>query len=122
MSDEVYRSTGRGGAGNIAPVKSNQQPAIVELNPGEGVPYITQEVFTTGRGGAGNMQRNDDPELARKLQDVERQNEEAASTENDLQTVVSFGRGGYGNIGAARKAEDKKKSLFQRAKDAFSHN
>lgn len=122
-SDEVYRSTGRGGAGNIAPVKSFEQPSIVELNPGEGTPYISQEVYTTGRGGAGNMQRNDNPELTRKLQDVERHDEEQAQMgDNDLSTVMSFGRGGYGNIEAARKAENKKKSLFQRAKDAFSHN
>lgn len=68
------------------------------------------------------MQRNDNPELTRKLQDVERQEEEQAYGENDLATVMSFGRGGYGNIEAARKAEGKKKSLFQRAKDAFSSN
>jgi hypothetical protein len=34
-------------------------------------PTIKGEVYTTGRGGSGNMTRNDDPDAARRAQDVD---------------------------------------------------
>ena len=33
-------------------------------------PTIKSKVYTTGRGGTGNMARNDNPEEARRAQDV----------------------------------------------------
>lgn len=33
-------------------------------------PTLKTPVYTTGRGGSGNMAKNDDPEAARRAQDV----------------------------------------------------
>ncbi|CAH6718175.1 hypothetical protein CLIB1444_01S00804 [[Candida] jaroonii] len=89
MSEQYY-STGRGGAGNIAKGSGSTSPKLVPQ--GSNTPHISSEKLTTGRGGFGNIIKNDDPELTRKLQDVD----------NGLRPVTSsksyVGRGGYGNI------------------------
>jgi len=94
-----YYSTGRGGAGNIK--KSSQLPSP-KLDPqSSNTPHLTTPKVTTGRGGFGNMVDNNDPELTRKLQDVER--EDLSNVKSlDLQAInskgVSVGRGGFGNV------------------------
>lgn len=91
MSDKVYYSTGRGGAGNI---KSSKDAPSPELAPHTSVPTLQTDTVTTGRGGLGNMLKNDNPELTRKAQDVDNKNDVMPITSNK-----SFiGRGGYGNI------------------------
>lgn len=91
MSDQVYYSTGRGGAGNIKASKDAPSP---ELAPRTSVPPLHNDTVTTGRGGLGNMMKNDNPELTRKAQDVDQKNDVKPVTSNK-----SFiGRGGYGNF------------------------
>lgn len=92
---KIFYSTGRGGAGNIKSSSSLPSPKLVPQ--GSHTPSLTGKTFSTGRGGYGNMVDNDDPELARKLQDVDGRHE------NDLAAVVSnksfaVGRGGFGNV------------------------
>lgn len=93
-SENVYYSTGRGGAGNIHKVKSSESSSSPKLVPqGSNTPQLHNEFITTGRGGFGNMMKNDDPEKTRKAQDVDT---------NEVRPVTSnksfIGRGGYGNI------------------------
>ncbi|TVY40905.1 hypothetical protein LCER1_G009316 [Lachnellula cervina] len=57
-------SHGRGGAGNIGNADSDHDPITLET------PTIKTQVYTTGRGGSGNMAKNDNPEEARRAQDV----------------------------------------------------
>lgn len=91
---QVYYSTGRGGAGNFK--ASDELPSPKLVPQGSNTPALTTSKFTTGRGGYGNMVNNDDPELTRKLQDVDGEKGEK------LQTVTSnsfaVGRGGFGNV------------------------
>lgn len=92
---KIYYSTGRGGAGNI---KSSSEAPSPQLVPqGSNTPKLTTHKITTGRGGYGNMVDNLDPELTRRLQDVDKKNS------NDLYAVASnksfsVGRGGFGNV------------------------
>lgn len=93
---KVYYSTGRGGAGNIK--SSSELPSPKLVPQGSNTPALTGQKFTTGRGGYGNMVSNDNPELTRKLQDVD-----GKPSENDLHAVTSnksfsVGRGGFGNV------------------------
>lgn len=93
---KVYYSTGRGGAGNIK--SSNEIPSPKLVPQGSNTPALTTSKFTTGRGGYGNMVSNDDPELTRKLQDVD-----GKPHESELHAVTSnksfaVGRGGFGNV------------------------
>lgn len=50
--------------GNINSTPSDSDPVTLET------PTLKGEMYTTGRGGSGNMARNDDPEAARRAQDV----------------------------------------------------
>lgn len=93
---KFYYSTGRGGAGNIKLSEEAPSPKLVPQ--GSNTPAITSSKFTTGRGGYGNMVNNDDPELTRKLQDVD-----GKPSESELHAVTSnksfsVGRGGFGNV------------------------
>ncbi|ANB11630.1 hypothetical protein AWJ20_4451 [Sugiyamaella lignohabitans] len=104
-------STGRGGAGNIK--HGDEHPHPTEGKLGEGVPTIKQKVYTTGRGGMGNMRENKDEKTARLAQDVG-----DGAFNNDVFTVKSnssIGRGGYGNVNAARNQE----SLLSKARKLF---
>lgn len=106
-----YYSTGRGGAGNIA--RGEPEPPK-EIRPGEVTPKITSHYYTTGRGGAGNMRENKDENETRAAQDVD----EADTFNNDAFPSVSnssIGRGGYGNLKAAKRSSlmDKAKNLFK---------
>lgn len=96
-SKRVYYSTGRGGAGNIK--SSSEIPSPKLVPQGSNTPALTTSKFTTGRGGYGNMVSNDDPELTRKLQDVDAKK----PSESELHAVTSnksfaVGRGGFGNV------------------------
>lgn len=93
---KVYYSTGRGGSGNIK--SSSEIPSPKLVPQGSDTPKLTTSKITTGRGGYGNMVDNKDPQLSRKLQDVD-----GSKKENDLYAVASnksfaVGRGGFGNI------------------------
>lgn len=50
--------------GNIGNADSDHEPVTLET------PTIKSQMYTTGRGGSGNMAKNDDPEAARRAQDV----------------------------------------------------
>lgn len=97
---QVFYSTGRGGAGNFK--ASDELPSPKLVPQGSNTPALTTSKFTTGRGGYGNMVNNDDPELTRKLQDVD------ATEGEKLQTVTSnsfaVGRGGFGNVISSTKS------------------
>ncbi|RCK60477.1 hypothetical protein Cantr_08027 [Candida viswanathii] len=105
-SKKVYYSTGRGGAGNIQ--SSDQLPSPKLAPQGSNTPYLHTAKVSTGRGGYGNMVNNDDPELTRKLQDVDGA---PSSPKDDLYAVTSnksfsVGRGGFGNmVSRSRSAE-----------------
>ncbi|KAK5341276.1 hypothetical protein LTR98_002068 [Exophiala xenobiotica] len=77
---------GRGGAGNVT-----SKPISPALKP-QTTPTLKSSVYTTGRGGTGNMAKNDNPEEARRAQDV------------DVPGVMlpegshHIGRGGEGNL------------------------
>lgn len=97
-SKKVYYSTGRGGAGNIQ--ASDQLPSPKLAPQGSNTPYLHTAKVSTGRGGYGNMVDNKDPELTRKLQDVDGA---PSSPKDDLYAVTSnrsfsVGRGGFGNM------------------------
>lgn len=93
---KVYYSTGRGGAGNIK--SSNEIPSPKLVPQGSHTPQLTSNVITTGRGGFGNMVKNDNPELIRRLQDVDgpAPGEELSSVTSNRSFTV--GRGGLGNV------------------------
>lgn len=97
-----YYSTGRGGAGNIQLSDSAPSPQLVPQ--GSHTPSLHTAKITTGRGGYGNMVDNKDPELTRKLQDVDGPKlAKAQAKENELYAVASnksfsVGRGGFGNV------------------------
>lgn len=98
-TEKVYYSTGRGGAGNIKSSTSLPSPKLVPQ--GSNTPQLHTNKFSTGRGGYGNMLKNDDPELTRRLQDVD--GPKSPSRENELYAVASnksfsIGRGGFGNV------------------------
>lgn len=96
---QVYYSTGRGGAGNIK--RSDQLPSPKLVPVGSNTPHLTTSKVTTGRGGFGNMVDNNDPELTRKLQDVDGEKLSKVGSQ-DLQATnskgFSVGRGGFGNV------------------------
>lgn len=106
QNKRVYYSTGRGGAGNIQ--TSDQLPSPTLAPQGSNTPHLYTAKISTGRGGYGNMVNNDDPELTRKLQDVDGA---PSSPKDDLYAVtsnrsISVGRGGFGNmISRSRSAE-----------------
>lgn len=109
MGGNNYYSTGRGGAGNIAHGKS---PEPEEGQPGQDYPRIKQNVFTTGRGGAGNMRQNKDEYETRLAQDVDHDDRIIEPSRSN----PSFGRGGYGNVQAAKRTE---RTLLERARALF---
>ncbi|RLV89950.1 hypothetical protein JA1_004890 [Spathaspora sp. JA1] len=99
----VYYSTGRGGAGNIQ--HSSQIPSPKLIPMGSNTPQLTTSKITTGRGGYGNMISNSDPQLARKLQDVD----SPPPGDNELKAIASnntfsIGRGGFGNVVSHQKS------------------
>lgn len=102
---KVYYSTGRGGAGNIKTGDELPSPKLVPQ--GSNTPMINQNKFSTGRGGFGNIVKNDDPELTRKLQDVDGKNnlQPTASAK-----TFSVGRGGAGNVITQQKSNMSHKS------------
>lgn len=101
---KVFYSTGRGGAGNI---KSSDTIPSPKLAPqGSSTPQLITSKVSTGRGGYGNMVDNKDPELTRKLQDVD-----GKSPSSDLYAVASnksfsIGRGGFGNVISRTKSSN----------------
>ncbi|ODV78615.1 uncharacterized protein CANTADRAFT_90931 [Suhomyces tanzawaensis NRRL Y-17324] len=137
---KIYYSTGRGGAGNIQ--KSDSAPSPKLVPQGSNTPKLHTDKVSTGRGGYGNMVSNDDPELTRKLQDVD------GPSKDDLHAVASnksfsVGRGGFGNVisktrsGASSQGlsenhlytitshgeklkKDKKKGIFGKIKEVFN--
>ncbi|EGW32219.1 uncharacterized protein SPAPADRAFT_55724 [Spathaspora passalidarum NRRL Y-27907] len=99
----VYYSTGRGGAGNMQ--HSSQIPSPKLIPMGSNTPQLTTSKITTGRGGYGNMISNSDPQLARKLQDVD----SPPPGDNELKAIASnntfsVGRGGFGNVISHQKS------------------
>ncbi|TKX25212.1 hypothetical protein C1H76_2442 [Elsinoe australis] len=97
--------SGRGGAGNIAPLSPALQPQDLET------PTIKQSNYTTGRGGSGNIVSNDSAENARKAQDVEASAaaRKAVAGEDGNSKGGYFGRGGAANIVKKVKEEVKEK-------------
>lgn len=93
---KFYYSTGRGGAGNIK--TSSEAPAPHIVSQGANTPKLTTSKITTGRGGYGNMVNNDNPELSRKLQDVDygKKSPELNAVASNMSFTV--GRGGFGNV------------------------
>lgn len=91
---KFYYATSRGGEGNIK--SSFEAPAPHLVSQGSNTPKLTTSKITTGRGCYGNMVYNDNPELARKLQDVEEKKSP------DLKAVASNSsaveHGGFGNV------------------------
>lgn len=55
-------------------------------------PTLKGERYTTGRGGSGNMAKNDDPEAARRAQDV------VAAPRRESTNSAHVGRGGAANV------------------------
>ncbi|CAK7895073.1 hypothetical protein CAAN1_10S02608 [[Candida] anglica] len=107
----IYYSTGRGGAGNIKSSSSLPSPKLVPQ--GSNTPQLHSEKITTGRGGYGNMIKNSDPELTRKLQDVDGATQK--ERENELYAVASnksfsVGRGGFGNVMSQTKSRTSQNS------------
>jgi hypothetical protein len=105
-----YVSTGRGGAGNITTSDDAPSPKLVPQ--GSNTPQLHTNKVTTGRGGYGNMVSNDNPELTRKLQDVDHQ---VSPKENELYTQASnrsfsVGRGGFGNVISHTKSSSSQRS------------
>jgi len=62
-------------------------------------PTLKGERYTTGRGGSGNMAKNDDPEAARRAQDV------IANPRRESTNSAHVGRGGAANIFRPSQAE-----------------
>ncbi|TVY88100.1 hypothetical protein LAWI1_G005888 [Lachnellula willkommii] len=82
-------SHGRGGAvqtGNIGTADSDHDPIALET------PTLKSQVYTTGRGGSGNMAKNDDPEEARRAQDV------VGHPRRESTSETHVGRGGAANV------------------------
>jgi len=79
-------SHGRGGAGNMGNVPADLDPVTLET------PTLKGDIYTTGRGGSGNMAKNDDPEAARRAQDV------VAAPRRESASSAHVGRGGAANI------------------------
>lgn len=102
---KVYYSTGRGGAGNIKTGDELPSPKLVPQ--GSNTPMISQSKFTTGRGGYGNIVNNDDPELTRKLQDVDFKHDLKVTPSSK---AFSIGRGGAGNVITLQKSSTSTKS------------
>lgn len=102
---KVYYATGRGGAGNIQLTLLQNAPSPKIVSQGSNIPQLSQQKVTTGRGGYGNIINNDDPELVRKLQDVD-----SPSLNDDalhaavLHKSFSVGRGGFGNVISATRS------------------
>ena len=134
MGQQHYYTTGRGGAGNIQQTDKEIKPTVEDQ--GSGTPNLLQPVFSTGRGGAGNMFKNNDPKLARKLQDVDPDPEDyitpVISGQNGQTNNLSIGRGGFGNMISPKnsanadqsKQREKEKSrskggLLSKAKSLF---
>jgi len=82
----VNLSHGRGGAGNIGLTASDLE------SPDLTTPTLKGAKYTTGRGGSGNMANNNDPEAARRAQDVEAQPRRSSTHSTHV------GRGGAANI------------------------
>lgn len=106
---KVYYSTGRGGAGNIK--SSNVLPSPKLIPQGSNTPQLTSQKVSTGRGGYGNMLKNDNPELVRKLQDVD--SPSTSQQQNELYAVASnksfsIGRGGFGNVVSTSRSNGSK--------------
>ncbi|RDL40087.1 uncharacterized protein BP5553_00066 [Venustampulla echinocandica] len=85
-SRQVPLSHGRGGAGNIGSNNADLDPVTLET------PTIKSDVYTTGRGGSGNMAKNDDPEEARRAQDV------VGHPRRESNSSAHVGRGGAANV------------------------
>jgi len=79
-------SHGRGGAGNIGSPPADAIPPTLDT------PTLKGEVYTTGRGGSGNMAKNNDPEAARRAQDV------VGHPRRESTNSTHVGRGGAANV------------------------
>jgi len=102
-------SHGRGGAGNIGNTTSDLEPTTLET------PTLKGEVYTTGRGGSGNMTKNDDPEAARRAQDV------VGHPRRESTSDVHVGRGGVANVFKPSQAEIEA-AKAKNNEDPFSDN
>ncbi|TVY82633.1 hypothetical protein LSUE1_G002840 [Lachnellula suecica] len=85
-SNRANMSHGRGGAGNIGTSDSDHNAVDLET------PTLKGQIYTTGRGGSGNMAKNDDPEAARRAQDV------VGHPRRESTSSTHVGRGGAANI------------------------
>lgn len=92
-SHRVALSHGRGGAGNIGASANDEEPITLET------PTLKGERYTTGRGGSGNMAKNNDPEAARRAQDV------VGVPRRESGSSTHVGRGGAANIFRPSQAE-----------------
>lgn len=103
-------SHGRGGAGNIGSTPADLEPPTLET------PTLKGEIYTTGRGGSGNMARNDDPEAARRAQDV------VANPRRESGNSTHVGRGGAANVfhPSTLSSEEKDKAGWENAIDDAS--
>ncbi|KAG9245981.1 hypothetical protein BJ878DRAFT_321021 [Calycina marina] len=79
-------SHGRGGAGNIGSSTTDLEPPSLDT------PHLKGDIYTTGRGGTGNMAKNNDPDAARRAQDV------IAAPRRPSNNDVHVGRGGAANV------------------------
>lgn len=119
--EKVYYSTGRGGAGNIQSSTSLPSPKLVPQ--GSNTPQLHTNKVSTGRGGYGNMLKNDDPDLTRKVQDVDGPSN--SSKESELYAVASnksfsIGRGGFGNVMSHQRSGNSQSSQDKPALMAIS--
>lgn len=108
MPSEPTHHFGRGGAGNVT-TKDDKAPRVP---PESTTPTLKSKNYTTGRGGTGNIVKNENPENARKAQDMDVPG--IVLPENEYHT----GRGGEGNrvkpseeeVAAARENNEKVRS------------
>ncbi|KAK5093579.1 hypothetical protein LTR70_004612 [Exophiala xenobiotica] len=87
MPGELTHHFGRGGAGNV----TNKDDKGAVVLPESTTPTLKSKNYTTGRGGTGNIVKNENPENARKAQDMDVPG--IVLPENEYHT----GRGGEGN-------------------------
>jgi hypothetical protein len=79
--------------GNIGSQPTDLEPVTLET------PTLKSEVYTTGRGGSGNMAKNNDPDAARRAQDV------VATPRRESTNSTHVGRGGAANVFRPSAAE-----------------
>ncbi|KAI0462559.1 hypothetical protein LJB42_004053 [Komagataella kurtzmanii] len=134
-SQEIFFSTGRGGAGNMGKGESLPSPKLepqrsrISTNENELSP-----IYSTGRGGFGNMQNKKDIGEMAHLDEEMGIAPVHSKKMSEQQQHVAVGRGGYGNVLTAsqsRGLEDREEtsedakprngnSFFRKIKKLFS--